>query len=65
MSWPRRCDAMTSLLILATLYLFVALVVILIIDRSVGIMFPSSGKEKPVATRRPIADVPKQSPASH
>ncbi|HEY0123273.1 MAG TPA: hypothetical protein VGC14_16240 [Rhizobium sp.] len=56
---------MTSLLILATLYLLAALVVILIIDRSVGIMFPASGKERRVAANRSLPDVPKQSPASH
>lgn len=56
---------MTSLLILATLYLLATLVVILIIDRSVGIMFPASGKERRVAAHRPIADVQKHSPASH
>jgi hypothetical protein len=31
---------MTSLLVLATLYLFAALVLVLIIDRSVGLCFP-------------------------
>ncbi|MEZ2218512.1 hypothetical protein [Rhizobium sp. RCC_161_2] len=56
---------MTSLLILATLYLLVTLVVILIIDRSVGIMFPASGKESRTATRRPLPDVSKQSSAPH
>ncbi|MGV1765284.1 hypothetical protein G6L94_29130 [Agrobacterium rhizogenes] len=56
---------MTSLLVLAILYLLAALVVIIIIDRSVGIMFPASGKERRVANRRPLPDVPKQSPASH
>ncbi|QND44777.1 hypothetical protein HB780_05685 (plasmid) [Rhizobium lusitanum] len=56
---------MTSLLILATLYLLATLVVILIIDRSVGIMFPASGKVRRVADHRPLPDVPKQSPAPH
>ncbi|WP_153363844.1 hypothetical protein [Rhizobium sp. ICMP 5592] len=56
---------MTSLLILATLYLLAALVVIFIIDRSIGIMFPASGKERRVASRRPLPDMPKQSPAPH
>jgi hypothetical protein len=36
---------MTSLLVLATLYLFAALVLVLIIDRSVGIMFPASADD--------------------
>jgi hypothetical protein len=56
---------MTSLLVLAILYLLAALVVILIIDRSVGIMFPTSDKERRVAASRPLTDVPKQSPARH
>ena len=56
---------MTSLLVLATLYLFAALVVVLIIDRSVGIMFPASGKQRRVANRQPLPDAPKQSTAPH
>jgi hypothetical protein len=56
---------MTSLLVLATLYLMAALVVILIIDRSVGIMFPASGKERRVAASRALPDGPKQSSAPH
>ncbi|MBM7045912.1 MULTISPECIES: hypothetical protein [Rhizobium] len=37
---------MTSLLVLASLYLLAALVVILIIDRSVGVFFPASAKRR-------------------
>lgn len=36
---------MTSLLVLAALYLLAALVLILIIDRSVGMFFPASAKQ--------------------
>jgi hypothetical protein len=42
-------DAMTSLLVLAALYLLAASVLILIIDRSVGIFFPASPKPSAVA----------------
>ncbi len=41
---------MTSLLVLAALYLLTALVLILIIDRSVGVFFPASAKQR-VAVR--------------
>jgi len=37
---------MTSLLVLAALYLLAALVLILIIDRSVGVFFPASAKQR-------------------
>ncbi|MGM4985082.1 MULTISPECIES: hypothetical protein [Rhizobium] len=37
---------MTSLLVLASLYLLAALVLILIIDRSVGVFFPASAKHR-------------------
>lgn len=37
---------MTSLLMLAALYLLAALVLILIIDRSVGVFFPASAKQR-------------------
>lgn len=37
---------MTSLLILAALYLLAALILILIIDRSVGVFFPASAKHR-------------------
>ncbi len=36
---------MISLLVLAALYLLAALVLILIIDRSVGVFFPASAKQ--------------------
>ncbi|OJY66355.1 MULTISPECIES: hypothetical protein [unclassified Rhizobium] len=36
---------MTSLLVLAAIYLLTALVLILIIDRSVGVFFPASAKQ--------------------
>ncbi|WP_081615290.1 hypothetical protein [Rhizobium freirei] len=42
---------MTSLLVLAALYLLAALILILIIDRSVGLFFPASAKHR-VAPRR-------------
>ncbi len=47
---------MTSLLVLAILYLFAALVLILIIDRSVGIMFPASADDARGA-RQPLPDI--------
>lgn len=37
---------MTSLLVLAALYLLAALILILIIDRSVGMFFPASAKHR-------------------
>lgn len=37
---------MTSLLVLAALYLLAALILILIIDRSVGVFFPASAKQR-------------------
>ena len=40
---------MTSLLILTALYLLAALVLILVIDRSVGIFFPASAKQSAAA----------------
>ncbi|WFU12537.1 hypothetical protein QA646_21795 (plasmid) [Rhizobium sp. CB3090] len=48
---------MLSLLILATLYLFAALVLILIIDRSVGIMFPASADDADTAAAQPLPDI--------
>jgi hypothetical protein len=36
----------TSLLVLAALYLLAALILILIIDRSVGMFFPASAKQR-------------------
>lgn len=56
---------MTALLILASLYLLAALVLILVIDRSVGILFPVSGKEAGATARPPQPDIAKQSPLSH
>ncbi|NTJ67786.1 hypothetical protein G6M50_20420 [Agrobacterium rhizogenes] len=37
---------MTSLLVLAALYLLAALILILIIDRSVGVFFPPSAMQR-------------------
>ncbi|MGY5803515.1 hypothetical protein ACXHMN_19480 [Rhizobium sp. LEGMi12c] len=37
---------MISLLVLAALYLLTALILILIIDRSVGVFFPPSAKQR-------------------
>jgi len=37
---------MISLLVLAALYLLAALILILIIDRSVGVFFPASAKQR-------------------
>lgn len=37
---------MTSLLVLASLYLLATLVLILIIDRSVGVFFPATAKRR-------------------
>ncbi|KAA1180260.1 hypothetical protein FP026_15580 [Rhizobium tropici] len=37
---------MTSLLVLAAIYLLAALILILIIDRSVGMFFPASAKRR-------------------
>ncbi len=37
---------MISLLVLAALYLLAALVLILIIDRSVGVFFPATAKQR-------------------
>ncbi|AYG69602.1 MULTISPECIES: hypothetical protein [unclassified Rhizobium] len=37
---------MTSLLVLAAIYLLAALILILIIDRSVGVFFPASAKRR-------------------
>lgn len=37
---------MTSLFVLAALYLLAALILILIIDRSVGVFFPASAKHR-------------------
>jgi len=48
---------MISLLILATFYLFAALVLILIIDRSVGIMFPASADDAHATARPPLPDI--------
>lgn len=56
---------MTSLLILASLYLLAALALILVIDRSVGILFPVSGQKAGVAARPPQPDIVKPSPLSH
>lgn len=56
---------MTALLILASLYLLAALALILVIDRSVGILFPVSGHKTGPAIRPPQPDIAKQSPLSH
>ncbi|AYG62952.1 hypothetical protein CCGE525_30000 (plasmid) [Rhizobium jaguaris] len=53
----RRRDFMTSLLILAILYLLAALALILVIDRSVGIMFPASADDAHAAARPSLPDV--------
>ncbi|MFS8046557.1 hypothetical protein [Rhizobium sp. BR 314] len=47
---------MTSLLALAALYLMAALILILIIDRSVGMFFPASAKQRgaPRSDRRTL-----------
>lgn len=42
---------MTSLLVLAALYLLAALILILIIDRSVGMFFPASAKNRAMPRR--------------
>ncbi|MDL2405953.1 hypothetical protein PY650_09795 [Rhizobium calliandrae] len=49
---------MTSLLILATLYLLAALAMIFIIDRSVGIMFPVSTDDVRATARPSLPDIP-------
>ncbi|AVA25312.1 hypothetical protein NXC24_PC00868 (plasmid) [Rhizobium sp. NXC24] len=51
-----RRKPMLSLLLLATLYLFAALVLIFIIDRSVGIMFPASTEDTRTAAHPPLPD---------
>ncbi|MBB3456220.1 hypothetical protein FHT86_004528 [Rhizobium sp. BK313] len=48
---------MTSLFVLAILYLFAALVLILIIDRSVGIMFPASADDARAVASQPFPDI--------
>ncbi|MBB5574433.1 MULTISPECIES: hypothetical protein [Rhizobium] len=48
---------MLSLLVLAILYFFAALVLILIIDRSVGIMFPASVDDAGTAAAPSLPDV--------
>ncbi|MBB4567105.1 hypothetical protein [Rhizobium leucaenae] len=48
---------MVSLIVLAALYLLTALVLILIIDRSVGIVFPASAEDSHTATAPPLPDV--------
>ncbi|MFK0164359.1 hypothetical protein [Rhizobium sp. NPDC090279] len=56
---------MTSLLVLAALYLLAALILILIIDRSVGVFFPASARQRPKAPhdrRFRILPVPRNSP---
>ncbi|MDE1995457.1 MAG: hypothetical protein KGI75_23355 [Rhizobiaceae bacterium] len=50
---------MISLLFLAILYLLVALVLVILIDRSVGIMFPASTDDPRAARRRPLPEVTK------
>jgi hypothetical protein len=53
---------MTSLLVLAALYLLAALVLILIIDRSVGMFFPASAKQPASAQHaRRFWGLPRQS----
>ncbi|MFT4181447.1 MAG: hypothetical protein QM636_05955 [Rhizobium sp.] len=56
---------MTALLILASLYLLATLALILVIDRSVGILFPVSGQKAGAAARSAQPDMVHRSPASH